>query len=98
MTISIIHKNIINQGPFHSLSVPKGAEFLHVAEQYGELAIWYRCDPTKTLMEVRELEIYGTGHTIKDNEPGGKLAYIGTVMMAGGTLVWHVFERVAVEG
>ena len=36
----------------------------------------------------REFRVFGTGHPL----PGRRLAHHGTVVVAGGQLVWHLIE------
>jgi hypothetical protein len=46
----------------------------------------------KDRLEPREFEVYGTGHPI----PGDvKRKFIGTVHMYGGSLVFHIFEKLS---
>lgn len=66
--------------------MPEGAELLHVADQYGKLALWARVIPTGQRDVARSFLIRGTGHPIW-TQP-----YVGTVVTAGGSLVWHVFD------
>lgn len=66
--------------------MPEGAELLHVAEQYGKLALWARVIPTGQREVARTILIRGTGH------PVWTQPHIGTVITAGGELVWHVFD------
>lgn len=66
--------------------MPEGAELLHVAEQYGKIALWARVIPTGQPVANRVILMRGTGHPIW-TQP-----YVGTVVTAGGALVWHVFD------
>ena len=70
-----------------TLFLPKDAEILSVADQGGMLCMWAAIE-TCNLPESRVIKIYGTGHTLQPDE-----RYIGTIMQAGGALVWHVFEK-----
>ena len=67
------------------IAMPHGAELLHVAEQYGKVALWARVTPSERGIE-RLILIRGTAHPI-ETQP-----YIGTVVTAGGSLVWHIFD------
>jgi hypothetical protein len=69
-----------------SIAMPEGAELLHVGDQYGKLALWARVIPTGEREVRRVILIRGTGHPIW-SQP-----YIGTVVTANGSLVWHVFD------
>lgn len=69
------------------ISMPAGAKLLDVQMQGKACCVWALCDE-KAECEPRKLAIYGTGNPIPD-EPG---EYIATFQMAGGALVFHVFE------
>lgn len=74
--------------PICELDIPKGAKVLSVEVQHGKPRIWILVD-TDAEMESRTFCSYGTGHDIPD-DPG---AYIGTLQLKEGTLVFHVFEE-----
>lgn len=68
-----------------------GAEILHIGVQGDIPMIWALVD-SEARMEVRKFVTYGTGHEV-DCDPSG-LKFIGTWMMAGGSLVFHTFEKI----
>lgn len=70
-----------------TIAMPQGAEILSVQVQHQALCLWALVDPGQPC-QPRVFRIYGTGHSI-DQEVGG---YVGSVQMANGSLVWHVFE------
>lgn len=72
------------------LEIPAGGQVLAAQVQHADLQLWVLVDPTAPL-EVREFTVYGTGHHVAD-DPGRQRTYIGTVQMAGGNLIVHVFE------
>jgi hypothetical protein len=71
------------------IEVPVGAEFIpHVhAVNALTLWVWAKVDP-QLPTERRTLHIRGTGHP--HFETLG--SHLGTVVIEGGMLVWHVFE------
>lgn len=80
------------------LTLPEGAELLHVADQIGDgrqLDFWalvprYQSVERASTRE-RVLRVLGTGHgPIRPRDLLG-LAHWQTVVTAGGALVWHVF-------
>lgn len=71
------------------IEVPKGSVFLHAAEQYGDIAIWFRCDPDASI-EKRKIRIAGTGGSIDE-----RLQYIGTAHLSRGQSIFHVFEVIS---
>lgn len=70
------------------IEVPAGAELLCAREQYDNICIWFRCDPSAP-KELRDIAVVGTGHPA----PNGEGRYIGTAALMGGNLIYHVFER-----
>lgn len=85
--MTTIYKFRLGQGVSNALSMPTGAELLHVGEQMGELYLWARVD-TSRVYENRELVVAGTGW-LEGTPARGQ--HIGSVQMSSG-LVWHVFE------
>ena len=72
------------------LEIPNGGQVLSVQVQHGEPRIWVLVDPTAR-NEAREFTVYGTGVDVPSRHEGLK-AFIGTIQMAEGSLVYHVFE------
>ena len=70
------------------LELPMGAEIVHVASQHDTPCIWVLVD-INAEKEIRTFEWYGTGQSIftPDNRN-----YVGTIQLAEGTLVYHLFE------
>lgn len=66
----------------------EGAQILTAQMQNGTLCLWAMLNPSAP-RERREIEIIGTGNPAE----AADRRYIATVQMAGGALVWHVFER-----
>lgn len=75
-----------------SISLPEGAEVLHVGNQAESLCLWALVDPKAKLGPIRCFEIFGTGHPIPE-DMGVSRKFLGTIIMQHGALVWHVFER-----
>ncbi len=71
---------------YQDIEMPAGSELLSVQMQDGGAMLWARVDASKKKI-TRRIDIRGTGHL----EAGG--IYVGTIQMAGGALVWHVFDR-----
>ena len=72
--------------------MPRGAEILHAGIQHGyadRFEIWARVDPDAD--EVgRFIYVRGTGHPLPDYEP--PIKHVASFVVAGGALVWHVFD------
>ncbi len=70
------------------LQLPEGAEIIHVEEQGPKPCLWARVDINAPL-EARRLCIRGTGHPFN----GGEGDHIRSFFVSGGSLVFHLFER-----
>lgn len=77
--------------PINLLSVPLGWRALCLAEQHGRRQIWLEVDPAAPREEV-EIHCVGTGWDI----PACSM-HVGTILTAGGDLVWHYYARPAVS-
>jgi hypothetical protein len=71
------------------VAMPLLAEVLCAQFQHGGLCLWAVVE-TDNSIQPRTIEIFGTGHRMPEIER----RYIGSVQMAGGQLVWHVFEPI----
>jgi hypothetical protein len=75
-----------------NVEMPTGAKILHVATQGDEPKpyVWALVDPDAPKVR-RTLTIVGTGWKLKDHM--GSMPYVGTFMLLGGSMVWHVFDH-----
>ena len=71
------------------VEMPEGARIVTVQAQKGSLYLWAIVEPSAP-MKKRRIKVVGTGHP---KDALSNLVYIGSAQMAGGTLVWHVFEE-----
>lgn len=84
--IKYIYKYILNPGD-SEISLPIGARILSTNVQNDKICIWALIDPVADICR-RKFTILGTGHTTIDVET---LTFIGTVLMSGGQLVFHIW-------
>lgn len=84
-----VWKSVLNLTDSQRIEVPVGAELLCVREQFEEICVWFRCDPSAK-KEMRDIAIVGTGNPA----PAEEGRYLGTASLKGGALMFHVFERV----
>lgn len=76
-----------------ALEMPKGAEVLTVQVQGGDAQMWALLDPDRPKVE-RCFRLLGTGHPLGVGEVSDRFGrYVGTFQIAGGSLVWHLFEE-----
>jgi hypothetical protein len=87
MMMATIWKQELSLADVQTVTLPAGAEVLCAHAQFGNVCIWFRCDPMAA-KEPRTFAICGTGGPAPDED--GR--YIGTVFL--GEFVWHVFERI----
>jgi hypothetical protein len=71
------------------LTIPKGAEVLFVDDQGlgSVVSLWMLVDPERGVVP-RRFTVRCTGQPIHDDSE----QYVGSCLMYGGSLVWHVFE------
>ena len=72
------------------LSLPIGAMPLAVQVQRGKPQVWVLLEESETVYVDRIFRLVGTGHPI--SEGLHHLQYIDTFQLAGGNLIFHVFE------
>ena len=74
------------------VAMPHLAELLTVQIQVDEPVLWALVNP-EYYLEPRRFRWFGTGRPVK-GKPGCALRFVGTVQMAGGSLVFHLFEEI----
>lgn len=83
-------------GLFEPVPMPLGATVLSANAVKDQLYVWAMVDPNQEQFELRVFAIYGTGWDV-DAIEGKDLKFIGTTLMHGGALIWHVFELVPAQ-
>lgn len=84
-----IYKYPLKVDDFQIVTMPRGAEILTVQAQREQPCIWALVD-TDNDSEERHIRMAGTGRSINSRDK--LLRYIGTFQLAGGNLIFHVFE------
>lgn len=74
---------------YFTLELPVGAKLVLLDVQNDVPCMWFLVD-TSVIKEVRHFTVHGTGHAIDDMD---KKTHIGSFMIHGGALVFHVFEN-----
>jgi hypothetical protein len=74
-----------------TLTLPLGAQILHVALQHGQPRLWALVDVDIIDTTPRNILMRGTGHAV---EALGVLDHISTMSMDYGDLILHWFEEV----
>ena len=72
-----------------TIPMPKGSTVLTAGSQRGQLCIWVLVTDETAEQVHRTIVTVGTGHEIPKGYP---VKHVGTVLLAGGNLVVHVFE------
>lgn len=88
--MTTIHKATLQLTDMQDIKLPADAEILCVAVQGTHVCLWYRFEPTR-YTDIRRIAMCGTGHPAPSASEG---KYLGTVLLHGGTLVLHAFERI----
>ncbi|MBW3630995.1 MAG: hypothetical protein KY464_17110 [Gemmatimonadetes bacterium] len=78
----------MDHGAAISIAMPAGACILTIQTQHGVTCMWAEVDES-ALLEQRTFLVVGTGGEFDSSG----LTYIGTVLSAGGFLVWHIYEH-----
>lgn len=86
--MSVIWKAILQPIDVQQIMVPAGAEMLCAREQFDQVCVWFRCNPSAPLAP-RTLAVVGTGNPA----PDGDGRYLGTASLHGGQLIFHVFDQ-----
>lgn len=85
----IIFKYEIPLETSFTLNLPVDCKILSFQVQRNVPCLWALVDPEKE-PTTRHFKIIGTGHDFDYDRY--KMTYIGTIQMADGDLVWHLFE------
>jgi hypothetical protein len=85
-----IYKYILQITDHQTLTLPKGSKILSVAEQHDNIVLYALVDTVTGDVENVPIIIRGTGHTANYVEG---CAFLGTVKLSGGRLMFHVFAK-----
>jgi hypothetical protein len=83
-----IWKYTLKTTDVQTVPLPINAKILHVGVQRERICLWAEVDPIEAAFTSHIFRIIGTGHPIFDTY---QLKYLGTVMLQGGSLVFHVY-------
>jgi hypothetical protein len=72
-----------------NVSMPEGARILSVNTQMDKPCIWAVVE-TENKPQMRTFKTYGTGHGLPEHYAID--VYVGTYLVSGDSLVFHVFE------
>lgn len=87
-----IYKYELSPNSPQSIELPEGAEILTAQGQHGRsVCLWALVD-TERPTEKRYLEVFATGEPVHV-DMGVERRYIGTAQLEGGSLIFHIFER-----
>ena len=93
--MTTIWKYELAVGDVQEVKMPSKHEVLTVAMQNGVPCIWVKVEEGSEPVLVK-IHTYGTGHPIMDTIFDGE--YIGSYMLQGEALVFHVFQGVTLDG
>jgi len=87
-----IYKYQIETADVQTIEMPAGAKILCLQMQQGKPCIWVQCKHDNPLVK-HVVTTYGTGHEMRPFSGD----YVGTYQLNNGDLVFHVFERIAID-
>ena len=90
-----VYKYMIEITDRSVVKMPRRASVLSVHTQRDQICIWALVDPGEPETEERVIRVHGTGRSIMNAE---MLMFIGSVLMHGEALVFHVFEELSAKG
>jgi len=70
------------------IELPMGAKILSVANQREQICVWAHVNPDVKETQTFQFKIFGTGHPC---ELPANAQFLGTVLIAGGSFIWHIF-------
>lgn len=85
--LSVVWKFPLEFGETTEHRMPAGARVLAAHVQAGRPTLWAAVNP-ESASESRRFGVYATGEPL----PVGPKSHVGTVLVHGGTYVFHVFE------
>jgi len=74
------------EDPETTVQMPAGAEVLSIGVQREQVCLWALVDPLQPV-EPRRFVVVGTGWDVP-----GHGRFLGTVLLASGELVFHIWE------
>ena len=86
----VIHKQILKVVDTQKFDIKGLIEILSVGVQNGQLCMWFMRDRGYERSHSVTVKILGTGNEHGHNETSG-MDFMGTHLMSGGQLVWHVW-------
>jgi hypothetical protein len=86
----VIYKHQVAIGCAGEIITTEGAEFVHFAEQHGQMVAWVECDPSQPQACIG-YRVFGTGEYI-DPPANLEAEHRFTALMDGGALVWHLYR------
>ena len=85
-----IYKYTLQIEDKQTLKLPEGSKILSVAEQNNSIVLYALVNTDTENVERVSVIIHGTGHPANDVED---YAFLGTVKLYGGDLMFHVFIK-----
>ena len=92
--MQVIHKQVINVVGEQSIPIRDLAEILSVKVQNNELVLYFVRDASVAHVSMVDIVIKGTGHEHYTSDIQGD--FMGSHMLDGGALVWHVWLSVRI--
>ena len=88
-----IYKYTLTTHEKQIVPMPKDALILTASDQGSEVCVWVEVE-TENGLYPRMIEVFPTGGEIPTNM-GTERTYLGTAKLMGGSLIFHIYERLS---
>ncbi len=85
-----IYKYTLAICDYQLIQLPEDAMVISVCEQYGNIVVYAIVNSQTYKTDEFEFRIHGTGHLLECLDGW---SFLGTIKLAGGTLIFHVFFK-----
>lgn len=86
--MSRIYRYVLKAVDVQDIEMSEGAQVIHVAAQFENICLWAVVDITRPIVK-RRIGVIPTGMDFISEGT----QYLGTAMLQGGNLVFHIFEK-----
>lgn len=88
----VIHKITLEVADTQEISIQGLVDILSIEVQGGVLTMWFLRNESERNTNVK-VTMRGTGHNVSKADIKG-MYFMGTHLMAGGQLVWHIWTQI----
>ncbi len=82
----VIYKTILDVLTVQEIELPVGSQILSAKQQYDNICLWYKLNPSITEKETYRVYVVPTGQEVSEDT-----IFLNTILMYSDTVVLHVF-------